>query len=144
MINKQERVSNILRTLTIIIAIISLLVNVWLYKENLEKTQTKQALESTILHQIDTIIATNREIKRLEGLLEDAEYRADSLRNEAEEYRNLRDSLLLEIGYLEFIIDRLKEELNESITIPDMSDDEHIQFFLEWTTIDTKTNSGTQ
>jgi len=136
MSDRTQKIANVLRFLTILITVSSLIFNFWLYRENKELDQGKQALEATMLHQAERIIEANRQIRIFEAKLKLAEQQVDSLLLVAGNHSSFRDSIMHEISYLQYIIDKLNSELDESITIPDMSDDEHIQFFLEWSTIE--------
>ena len=134
--DRTQKTANVLRFLTILITVASLIFNLWLYKENRELEQGKQALESTILQQVERIIEANKQIRIFEAKLKLAEQQVDSLLLVAGHHSSFRDSIMHEISYLQYIIDKLNSELDEGIAIPDMSDDEHLQFFLEWSTIE--------
>ena len=128
-----ERIGNIIRVIAIIVALISLGFNYWQFKE---KSQLEETSEAIILHQAGEIADANRKIREYEAQLAYKQAQVDSLLKEANDHSLFRDSLMYEVSHLQFIIDKLKEQIDESITIPDFSDDEHFQLFLEWTDLE--------
>ena len=136
MAKRTDKIANVLRAFSIVTTVASLLWAVYATTQRNEAESAKQTMEAVLLQQAEALIDAKQQISRLQGEIVMFENQLDSLLIIADQAAEHRDSILTEIAYRDYIIENLKEQIDEDITIIDADDDEQLRIFLEWTEID--------
>jgi len=136
MAKRTDKIANVLRAFSIVATVASLLWAVYATNQRNEAESAKQTMEAVLLQQAEALIDAKQQISRLQGEIVVFENQLDSLLIIADQAAEYRDSILKEIAYRDYIIENLKEQIDEDITIIDADDDEQLRIFLEWTEID--------
>lgn len=134
LINKRTRFDGWVKIILIIITLIAVGFSVYTYVQTEERKEKDAA---TIRNQVDVILQSRALIKehekRIAQLKEEIKYDIDV----AELYRDSLNTIKESIYLRDEIIVILKNKLEEyeNVIIIDLTDDEHLDLFLEWSNI---------
>lgn len=136
MATRTDRIANVLRVLSVIVTVASLVWAIYATEQRNKAEEAKDSLEAVLMQQADILLDARNEITKLNAEIKRYEQELDSLIHLANEQSLYRDGILREIAYRDYIINNLKKELDEGITIIDVDDDEQLRLFLEWSTLE--------
>lgn len=134
LINKRTRFDGWVKIILIIITLIAVGFSVYTYVQTEERKEKDAA---TIRNQVDVILQSRALIKehekRIAQLKKEIKYDIDV----AELYRDSLNTIKESIYLRDEIIVILKNKLEEyeNVIIIDLTDDEHLDLFLEWSNI---------
>lgn len=134
--SRTRKIANILRILSVVTTAASLLWAIYATNERNDAEDAKQNMEAVLLQQVDALIDATQRISELNTDISIYKKELDSLMVIANDATTYRDSILKEIAYRDYIIENIKEQLNEDITIIDADDDEQLRIFLEWSELE--------
>ena len=136
MATRSDKIANVLRVLSIILTIASLVWAVYATDQRNKAEDAKDSIEAILMQQAEILLDARAEIAKLNAEIHKYEQELDSLLYLANQQSAYRDSILREVAYRDYIIQNLKNQLDESITIIDVDDDEQLRLFIEWTTLE--------
>ena len=130
---RTARVGNIIRVVAIAIAVISLLFNIYVYRQNRELSSINQIIQDRLVSAISELFIANNKINTYEEIIRAINLDIDSLNEQLSQERWHRDSLMNELEYTQSINQKLYEKLSQIPDTLDFDDAQHLKFFYEWT-----------
>lgn len=116
----------------IISAVVGLTSFGWGLYQYTQRSYENQISAATITKQVEQIVGLTKEINALAEINKILDNKNDSLSVQIDASRKLTDTHRRDARLLRIDIENLKAQLNETIIL-DLTDDEHWQYFLEWT-----------
>lgn len=126
----KEEKTYILNWVKTVIAILSIIVAVY----SIATKEKQKALDAArILNLSNKLLQTQSKITVYEELIRNNQKKNVLLNSQIELYQHREDSLMRENNSKLSMINTLKRQLNEVPEPLNLTDDQHYQFFLEWT-----------
>lgn len=120
---------NIFQVISAIVGVISFGWGVYQYSQ---RQYEKEITGGTIVSQLEQIIGLRKEVSTLNEMNKFLQHDNDSLMKVVASSRKLTDQYKTQSEIHKAEVEQLKTQLDEKVII-DLTDDEHFEFFLNWT-----------
>ncbi len=131
--NPGGRKDIVLKLIAIAVSVCSLLFAVFSNNKAVDLENQNGDLNLELIQKASMLLDNQYELQEQYNLIQQHQIKIDSLIDLQKHYKSTQDSLLTIYHENKYLIDSLEKKLNEVIIIPELDDNEHIEFFFKWT-----------
>jgi hypothetical protein len=131
--NPGGRKDIVLKLIAIAVSVCSLLFAVFSNNKAVDLENQNADLNLELIQKASMLLDNQYELREQYNLIHHHQITIDSLVKLQKQNKLIEDSLLTIYHENKSLIDSLKKHLNEIIIIPDFDNNQHIEFFFQWT-----------